>query len=145
MQQVKLSILHIHNFSLSLLVMKIPYSEYINHGAKFWPISRLLVRVRGGESVLGRIRGFLVLGMKDKNFNQLKIVQTRHVAYQTKAYCLSFSFLQRKLKNLYPLLEKFHDENCLKINFFCFWKITFTNLGLQPKRLKIDSRFFYRS
>ena len=42
MQQVKLSILHIHNFSLSLLVMKIPYSEYINHGAKFWPISRLL-------------------------------------------------------------------------------------------------------
>ena len=50
-------------------------------------------RVRGGESVLGRIRGFLVLGMKDKNFNQLKIVQTRHVAYQTKAYCLSFPFL----------------------------------------------------
>ena len=55
--------------------------------------TQIFSRVRGGESVLGRIRGFLVLGMKDKNFNQLKIVQTRHVAYQTKAYCLSFPFL----------------------------------------------------
>ena len=50
-------------------------------------------RVRGGEFVFGRIRGFLVLGLQDKKFTQLKIVQTRHVAYQTKANCLSFSFL----------------------------------------------------
>ena len=47
----------------------------------------------GGEFAFGRIHGFLVLGMQDKKFTQLKIVQTGHVAYQTKAYCLSFSFL----------------------------------------------------
>ena len=72
--------------------------------------------------MFGRIHGFLVLGVQDKKFTQLKIVQTGHVAYQLKAYCLSFSFLERKLKNLYPLLEKFHDENCLKNQFFWFLK-----------------------